>query len=688
MARALPIRRGRRWVPPAPGMMPSEDSVWPILERPSSTMTRKSQHSVSSLPPPSAWPLMAAITGFGHRSMAMKWWFIRRMNSAIWSVASGASRSMPIIEVRSAPTLKYFSYSDASTTTRTDGSLPSSSNAAASACIRSSAIALLPLRCMTTRATAPSRLTSTSSPIAGLGREQRDAARDLDHRARDVAGLLGAQERDRAGDVLGLAEALENGPRLEALVHRVVGGGSLARLGLDDARRDRVGRDVVPAALKRGRPGQADQAGLGRRVARLAETAKGAGDRGHEDQPAPLVLDHVRPYLFRAVEGAGEVDLHIAVPQLVGLVGDLGRVVDQDVDLAELVLDLLEDLFDLVAVGDVHLDGEGLASHLPDLLGGCVGVNPALRHRDLGQHAALRLGRLLQVGVVLDEDVRDDDVGAHARERQRVLAAEAARRTGDDRDLACQVKHSSASQFDGRALAGDGARDDKPLDLRRALPDLVDLGVPKPLLDWVLLDVPVAAENLDGVGRDLHRHVGGEALGHRTLRALERVAQGGHPAGAPDEQACGVDLHRHVGELEAHSLVLRKGLAELLAVLGVLEGELVGRARDAERAGGYARPRRLQRGQRAERSRAGVVGVRLAAEAVVERNVAVLEDHLRGMAGADAELLLLAAHPQSRRVLLDQERGDPRRAFRRVGVGVDDVVVGDAAVGAELLGAV
>src|SRR6184192_3416269 len=154
---------------------------------------------------------------------------MRRMKRAIWSTASGASRSTPASEVRSAPTLKYFSYSEARMTTRTEASSPTSLNAAASSCIRSSAIALLPLRCMTTRATAPSRLTSTSSPIAGLGREQRDAARDLDHRARDVAGLLGAQERDRAGDVLGLAEALENGPRLEALVHRVVGGGSLAR---------------------------------------------------------------------------------------------------------------------------------------------------------------------------------------------------------------------------------------------------------------------------------------------------------------------------------------------------------------------------------------------------------------------------------------------------------------------------
>src|SRR5437899_3874326 len=163
---------------------------------------------------------------------------MRRMKRASWSTASGASRSTPASEVRSAPTLKYFSYSEARMTTRTEGSSPTSLNAAASSCIRSSAIALLPLRCMTTRATAPSRLTSTSSPIAGLGREQRDAARDLDHGACDVAGLLGAQERDRAGDVLGLAEALENGPRLEALVHRVVGGGGLARLGLDDARRD------------------------------------------------------------------------------------------------------------------------------------------------------------------------------------------------------------------------------------------------------------------------------------------------------------------------------------------------------------------------------------------------------------------------------------------------------------------
>src|SRR4029077_21205102 len=43
------------------------------------------------------------------------------------------------------------------------------------------------------------------------------------------------------------------------------------------------------------------------------------------------------------------------------------------------------------------------------------------------------------------------------------------------------------------SLPRDGARDDKPLDLGRALPDLIDLRVPEPFLDRVLLDVAIAA---------------------------------------------------------------------------------------------------------------------------------------------------------------------------------------------------
>src|SRR5712691_9193578 len=143
------------------------------------------------------------------------------MKVAIWSPASGALRSMVPSCVRSAPTLKYFSYSEPSTTTRTSGSSPSSVKAAPSSCIRSSAMALLPLRCMTTRAIAPSRLTSTHSPI-GLGGEEWYAAGNLDHCAGDVARLLGTKKGDGVGDVHRLAEALEHCALLEALVHGIV----------------------------------------------------------------------------------------------------------------------------------------------------------------------------------------------------------------------------------------------------------------------------------------------------------------------------------------------------------------------------------------------------------------------------------------------------------------------------------
>src|SRR5579864_116695 len=242
-------------------MMPSDDSVWPIFERPSSTMIRKSQASASSLPPPIAWPLIAAITGLGHFSIAENRSWLRFMTAAICSAASGALRSIVAMEPRSAPTLKYFSYSDTRTITRTEASSPSSWKAAASSCIRSSAIALLPLRCMTTRAIAPSRLMSMHSPISS-GREQRDAAGDFDHRAGDVTGLFRAEERDGVGDIFRLAETLEDRPCFEPRVHRVGRFGCRARLGHDDAGSDRVRRDVVAPAFQGRRLGKSDQASL------------------------------------------------------------------------------------------------------------------------------------------------------------------------------------------------------------------------------------------------------------------------------------------------------------------------------------------------------------------------------------------------------------------------------------------
>src|SRR5437016_8104624 len=82
----------------------------------------------------------------------------------------------------------------------------------------------------------------------------------------------------------------------------------------------------------------------------------------------------------------------------------------------------------------------------------------------------------------------------------------------------------------------DFLRDHESLDLRRALVDLEQLRVAHQLLDRVLLDVPVAAEDLHGVRRDLHRGVCTEALSERRIErgALTLVDQ---PRRLPREQA-------------------------------------------------------------------------------------------------------------------------------------------------------
>src|SRR6188474_1886545 len=96
----------------------------------------------------------------------------------------------------------------------------------------------------------------------------------------------------------------------------------------------------------------------------------------------------------------------------------------------------------------------------------------------------------------------------------------------------------------------DLLRDHEPLDLRGALVDLEQLRVAHELLDRVLLDVAVAAEDLDRVGGHLHRRVGGETLRERGLqrRALALVVQ---PCRLPDEEARGLDLRGHVRDHEA-----------------------------------------------------------------------------------------------------------------------------------------
>ena len=74
----LPTARGRRWVPPAPGMMPILISGWPNFALSAAMM--KSHIMASSQPPPSAKPLTAAITGLRIERMVSQ---LRVMKSSL-----------------------------------------------------------------------------------------------------------------------------------------------------------------------------------------------------------------------------------------------------------------------------------------------------------------------------------------------------------------------------------------------------------------------------------------------------------------------------------------------------------------------------------------------------------------------------------------------------------------------------
>src|SRR5258706_5811430 len=172
------------------------------------------------------------------------------------------------------------------------------------------------------------------------------AAVDDQRLAGDVGAARSGQVLDSGCDLLRSAEAAQ-GDGLEQFRARGLVEGR-GHVGRDEARRDGV--DAHPAAgeLLGDRLRQPDQAGLAGGVVRLAGVARETHDRGDVDH-APLGL-HQRPAGgLEEVPGALEVDLEHAVEVLLAHAHqELGArdpgVVDQDVEAAELLLDLLDQL--------------------------------------------------------------------------------------------------------------------------------------------------------------------------------------------------------------------------------------------------------------------------------------------------------------------------------------------------------
>src|SRR6476469_7898688 len=110
--------------------------------------------------------------------------------------------------------------------------------------------------------------------------------------------------------------------------------------------------------------------------------------------------------------------------------------------------------------------------------------------------------------------------------------------------------------------------DHQPLDLAGTLADGGELDVAEVLLGRVVLDEPVAAEDLDRVLGGTDRDLGGIELGHRRLeRHLPPLVL--QPRGPIGEQPCGLDSGCVVEQLPADRLKPADLLSELCSIAGV-----------------------------------------------------------------------------------------------------------------------
>ena len=154
------------------------------------------------------------------------------------------------------------------------------------------------------------------------------------------------------------------------------------------------------------------------------------------------------------------------------------------------------------------------------------------------------------------------------------------------------------------------------------------------------------------------------------------------PGGAHGQQARGINLRGHVGQLPLRALEVADGVAELLALLAVLERAVVG-------PGGHAQPKRGNRNAPAIEHAHGIhKALAQFTQQIFRGNLAVFEDQLGGITGAQAELVFFFSGAETRRAFFYEESRKPARAAGLIRYGHHDHHVGIAARGDKRFGAV
>ena len=199
--------------------------------------------------------------------------------------------------------------------------------------------------------------------------------------------------------------------------------------------------------------------------------------------------------------------------------------------------------------------------------------------------------------------------------------------------------------------------------------------------DGIVFDEAIAAVDLHrfagragrGLGRVQFRH------GRLAAKGLSQIRQLGRPQ---HQQPGRIQLHRHVGEHELDGLVLGQPLGKRPALRGVGDAVVERCAADAYRHGPDADAPAFQHAHRLTKP------LPFRADEGLRRHLAIVKDDFRGIARAQAELILFLTDPQAGRGPLDDERRNTVTAGQRIGHGQHNIDACHAALRHECLGAV
>src|SRR5438093_5121359 len=165
---------------------------------------------------------------------------------------------------------------------RNVSSMPSYSASATPINVKPSTATVAPSGMAATAARTEATLTPRPEPQRGPEKPSQDvSAADVDDFARNVACLVRRQKRDHGGHIGGLPHAAQWNLRHLLVADRVRA--AACHLRIDKSWADGVHRDLCAGQFFCGRAAQADDAGFGGGVIRLADIAHPAGRRNIHD---------------------------------------------------------------------------------------------------------------------------------------------------------------------------------------------------------------------------------------------------------------------------------------------------------------------------------------------------------------------------------------------------------------------